>query len=318
LKGTAHAIDHRAMSVALLGPQRHRPTVRRALDRLGVQGGVALVSAGWQEREGEASELQEHLGRPVTDLALYRRADRVRADAPEIARLLRARQAAIQDLQAVYRVRLRHAQEAPREIRQSAVGERVRAAGLRAALGAVRRLDREHLRALGRVHRQTDRQINRHLTPLAREVDEIRAQVEGVGAILIAGGHVAVLLNRLRLFDAAAWLSGRPVVAWAAGAMVLTERIVLFNDHPPQGAGDAELLDAGLGLVAGVVALPDAAHRLDLHDEARVGTLAARFAPSRPLTLDDGSLVIEGAAGSLFENVLELDPDGGVAPARPA
>ena len=83
-------------------------------------------------------------------------------------------------------------------------------------------------------------------------------------AIVIAGGHVAVLANRLRLFDIAALAGARPIVAWSAGAMALAERVVLYHDHPPQGAAPAELLDRGLGLVAGVLPLPDAARRLAL------------------------------------------------------
>jgi peptidase E len=54
-------------------------------------------------------------------------------------------------------------------------------------------------------------------------------------AVLIAGGHIAVLLNRLRLFDLSAVLRERPVFGWSAGAMVLTSRIVLFHDSPPRG-----------------------------------------------------------------------------------
>ncbi len=67
--------------------------------------------------------------------------------------------------------------------------------------------------------------------------------------MLIAGGHVAVLLNRMRLFRLGEELAKKPLIAWSAGAMALSERIVLFHHHAPQGRRDAELLDAGLGIV---------------------------------------------------------------------
>lgn len=306
------------MTVALLGPQRRRPNVRHALDRLGVEGEVALVSAGWQEREGETADLEEHLGRRVIDLALYRRAERVWADDPELARVLRARQAALQELQAVYRIRLRHALAAWREVAHSTVGSRVRDAGARAALRTVRRLDREHLRALARLNERIDRQIGATGPALARQGDDLEARLEPAAAVLIAGGHVAVLLNRLRLFGAASWLARRPVVAWSAGAMTLTERVVLFHDRPPQGPGDPEVLDAGLGLVGGIVALPDAAHRLDLADRERVGALAARFAPARCRTLDDGALMTADPPHAMTDTVRELDRRGAVLEVPPA
>jgi peptidase E len=99
---------------------------------------------------------------------------------------------------------------------------------------------------------------------------------------------VAVLLNRLRLFGLGAVLRGRPVAAWSAGAMVLAERVVLFHDHPPQGAGNAELFEEGLALVPGVVLLPHAAARLATTDPGRIALLARRFAPATCCTLDDG------------------------------
>ena len=65
---------------------------------------------------------------------------------------------------------------------------------------------------------------------------------------MIAGGHVASLLNRLALFDVLELAAGKPVIAWSAGAMVLTDRIVLFHDYPPYGSDIAQVLDAGFGL----------------------------------------------------------------------
>ena len=50
------------------------------------------------------------------------------------------------------------------------------------------------------------------------------------GALAIAGGHVGVLLRCLKLFGVSP-PAELPVVAWSAGAMALTDRVVLYNDH---------------------------------------------------------------------------------------
>ena len=60
-----------------------------------------------------------------------------------------------------------------------------------------------------------------------------------------------------------------PVVAWSAGAMALTSKVVLFHDYAPRGSHEAEVFDRGLGRVPGVIALPHARRRLRLEDRAR-------------------------------------------------
>ncbi len=129
-----------------------------------------------------------------------------------------------------------------------------------------------------------------------------------------------MLLNRLRLFGLERLLRTRPVVAWSAGAMAIAERVVLFHDHPPQGAGNAELFEAGLGLVRGAVFLPHAASRLALDDPTRVALLARRLARPRACTLDDGdaaALAPRPARGSALRSLRLMRtagarlPDGG-------
>ena len=71
--------------LVLLGPQRFRPTLRPAMDSLGLGGPVAVITAGWQERETEDRELEEHLACEVVDLRLYHRADEVRQADPPLA-----------------------------------------------------------------------------------------------------------------------------------------------------------------------------------------------------------------------------------------
>lgn len=279
---------------ALLGPQRAAPAIAAVLARIGGDNGpVCTVTAGWQEREGELGDLDEHIAGRTTELALYRRAEAVFARDPEFHAAYRGRQETLLELQRLYRRRLDHAMAAVREMVEEPGDSPTLDHERRAALRALRTLDREHLRRIRTVHDHFDRAW----APTTRSVvaehrRELAELIGGSRAVLIAGGHVEVLLNRLRLFGFDELLRDRVVVAWSAGAMALSERVILFHDHPPQGAGNAEIADAGLSLCPGVVPLPHASTRLRLHDERRVSLFARRFAPARCVTLDSGARLV--------------------------
>ena len=182
----------------------------------------------------------------------------------------------------------------------------------RHALEAVRELDEHHLRRLRQVRREFDERWRPLERPaVARHVEQIAGILGECEAVGIAGGHVAVLLNRLRLFDLDRRLRSLPVFAWSGGAMVACDRLVLFHDSPPQGAGNAEVLEEGLGLCQGVVPLPHARRRLQLADPLRVALLARRFAPAAVLALEDGGRVTwEGFALRDADGVRQLTPEG--------
>jgi hypothetical protein len=124
-----------------------------------------------------------------------------------------------------------------------------------------------------------------------RERRELKAALDGCSCLLVAGGHIAVLLHRLRLFDLFGLYGDRPLVAWSAGAMALCERIVLFHDSPPQGSAHAEVMEAGFGLLPDMVVLPHAKKRLSVDDDRSVQVFARRFAPALCVLFDGGSRV---------------------------
>src|SRR5262249_52933045 len=155
---------------------------------------------------------------------------------------------------------------------------------------AVRALDRQHLGRVAEVYAEfeaTWKPAARE--PVARQRAEVAAALAECAALVVAGGHVAVLLNRLKLFDVAAMVDGRPIFAWSAGAMALSDTVILFHDSPPQGAGTPQVFDAGLGLVPGIVPLPSPRQRLRLDDRDRVAALARRFAPAACVAFDEGA-----------------------------
>jgi peptidase E len=276
--------------MTFLGPQFRTPTLRVALAQLGIRGNLVCITAGWQEREGEIDELRSHVGANVRDLALYARAEEVFAADDELRTAHRQRQVRLGEMQELYRLRLGHAKDAARELLARDGDPVLLRPARRAALSALRQIDRQHLLAVEREHAQFRRRLRpQQRASIVPHLDAIRREIQRAAAILIAGGHVAVLLNRLRLFDVKRLAQGKPVIAWSAGAMAACENIVLFHDHPAEGARNAEVFDVGLGMLRGVVALPHAQSRLALHDATRVSLLARRFAPARCVTLDDGT-----------------------------
>jgi hypothetical protein len=305
--------------VVLLGPQRTNPIVIDAIEGLGVSGTIGVVTAGWEERELEVEELAEHLGRDVVNLRVHARAEEVFTRDPELKDAVVARKGLRRGLQELYQLQLHAALGAAREVfereRPRAVPPEVFEEILEGAVEAVRQLDARHLEA----KRAAMTEFDERWRPAERDAvaamrAEVASELEGVSALCIAGGHVAVLTNRLRLLDVLGAAEHLPVVAWSAGAMALTERIVLFHDSPPQGPGDAEVLGPGLGIVQGVVALPHARRRLQLDDPLRVSILARRLAPARCIALDEGSrVVLDGSAEPAATSARHLRADGAVA-----
>ncbi len=278
--------------VILLGPQRRQPTVGSVVQDLGLAGPLALITAGWKELEGDDGELRQHLAVPSFNLELYRRSEQIFEDDAELGELARTRQDTLRRLQEIYRRRLGHLMLAARELMSTEGDPELLESERESAIEAVRALDRHHLGRVAAVHAAfRDRARPQERSSIERARDELVEQIAGADAVLIAGGHVAVLLNRLTQFDLGPLLRGKPVLAWSAGAMVASEKVVLFHDRPPQGSGNAEVLDRGLGLCRGVLPLPHARARLDLDDPIRVGLLSRRFAELRAMPLEEGTRI---------------------------
>jgi hypothetical protein len=294
--------------VILLGPQR-RPTVDSVARSLGVDGPVATITAGWQEREPDDRELSTLLGGRAVNLALYRRWLDVQDRDPEYLageRRLAETLAGLQDvyllrldyaLRAVYAVQRRwsgHAGAGHADAGHAGAGH---AGALADAVGAVRELDTAHLRQVNSARGEFFQQLQPHARPV---IAEHRAAVERLlgeaPALVVAGGHVGVLADVLHLFNVAAALRS-PVIAWSAGAMALTDRIVLFHDRSPRGPGHPEVYGSGLSLLRDVVLLPHARARLLLDDAPRMAVFARRFAPARCLLLETGTRIDAGTGG---------------------
>ena len=263
------------MTITVLGPQR-RPTVAP----LPAGTVAATVTAGWRARESDDAELDRLLGGGTVNLRLYERwldvldRDRELADAEVNHR------AVAEELQELYSLQVERANQAMDAIRRTATRPRTRDGAQSDAEAALRLLDERHLDRMSTIRAEFEAAWR----PAERDVvaghrAQVRAELDRAGVLVITGGHVAVLLHVLRLF---AVTPPADVLAWSAGAMALTDRVVLFTD------GRAETYAPGLGLVPDTVLLPHARRRLPVDDPVRLGALARRFAPARCVVLDDG------------------------------
>lgn len=277
-------------SVVLLGPRPGRDELSDATAGADRGSRVALVTAGWQEWEEDDGRLRDGLPGGTVNLRLYGRAERIWEEDPELAEGHHELQREVRLLRRAYNVRLAHAMDAWIQLQGIHGDGGVLRREREAALEAVRVLDCHHARRLTELRDAFYRRFDPLMRPVvARQRDEVAAILDGTGVVVVAGGHVPVLLNRLRLFGVDRLLEGKTVVATGGGAMAMARHVVLFHDSPPWGPGHAEMGEVGLGLCPGVVPLPDASVRLRLDDPGRVSRMALRFAPETCLLLDPGS-----------------------------
>jgi hypothetical protein len=309
-------------TVLILGPQRPHPNLARVLDARAVPGPLAVVSAGWRHDEAELGALQEDVGRAVVHLPLYTWFEEVLAAAPDLAEAYRERQDRIKAFKKLIRTRLSSAYGVILKLHAQRVeDDDLHQAELLDAVRAVRDLDRRALEGCDAIRQEAGLAAAPWTHPAVAPLHaRIRDALQDTGALCIAGGHVAVLLNRMCFFGMRELVTrhhraGGTVVAWSAGAMVLTERVVLFYDDPPEGPSEPEVLDRGFGLIEDRTLFPHARIRLRLDQADRLRLLQARFGActglenGAALAVHDGTWTELGTPGS----VLDLSPRAGVA-----
>jgi hypothetical protein len=290
----------------LLGPQR-RPT----LGSLGVPGPFATVTAGWQEREPDDAELGSLLGGQAVNLSLYARWLDVQERDPEYALASRALADVLAELAEEYQLRMDYALQAVYALQRRASGS-----ALAEAVAAVRSLDAWQLDRVNEARGEFFDRLRPHDRPvIAAHRSAVAAVLSSTAALVVAGGHVGVLAEVLHLFNVAAALQPTaersPVIAWSAGAMALTDRIVLFGDRSAHVPGHPEVYGSGLSMIRDVVLLPHAKARLLLDDAPRMAVFAQRFAPASCVLLEAGTR-LELSNGLLPAGARVLGEDGHV------
>ncbi len=305
--------------VVVLGPQRHVITVTEELNLLGISGRIATITAGWQERESEDDELSAALGNRAVNLRLHARTDDVFAQDRQLFAAHRHRQDNLRQLQDIYRMRLDHLMAAASVLMSRQGPAALLEPERQDTIEQLQALDAHHLRRIRDVHDAFEAQ---ELPGERRALAQHRAEVQGIlaecEAVAVAGGHVSTLIGRMRLMDVAAGMLDKPILAWSAGAMVLTDRVVAFHDRPPEGAGNPEVLDVGLGLAPGIIALPHATARLKLDDAPRMALFSRRFFPADCICLDPGDRGrLDGRTWHFVAGTRRLSRDGVPVAASP-
>ena len=162
-----------------------------------------MITAGWQEHESEDTELNAALGGEAINLELYARTNALFEADRELFDEHRSKQDELKQLQRFYRHRLNAYMDVYERFLTigSAPPSSVETA-LAAVLEDIRRLDESHLAKVLENRRSFARKTNINERPAVIEHRaDVKALLETTDTVAIAGGHVALLLNRLRFFD---------------------------------------------------------------------------------------------------------------------
>jgi hypothetical protein len=245
------------------------------------------------------------------NLTLHARGNDVFKTASEFAAAYTARQQRLRYMQGFYRTRLDGIEVAARTISLRYVDPDLLEQEEKVSVDQFRHMDNDHIERCQAVKTAFDTAWPaEQVEVLAKHRREVRELTETCDALVITGGHVASLLNRLQLFGVLDNIGDKPIIAWSAGAMVLTDRIVLFHDYPPYGSDIAQLLDTGFGLVPGYVVLPDPRRRIDLDARAGIQRFARRMAPATCVAMDHGARMIFEAGELRYATATRLTTAG--------
>lgn len=301
----------------LLGEQRERPRIQAALDRWGIAGPVGLIAAGWEEDEFEDDWLRESVSNPVVNSKLYELADQLFAEDPEVLKLLRDRQDALRELREINQVQTDRLCETARELlRRDATQETVRQP-LATSFRHLQEVDAEYLATVSDTIRSFDQKISPDTRASAISYrQKVLKRLAGCEAILIAGGHVGVLLNRLKLSRLLSHIS-LPVIAWSGGAMALGRQVYFFHQFIPHVTGEIELSRKGMGWFEGIQLFPRSAERLKLNDPVEMALLGRRVPDPCLLMTDSSELEWVGSKLIRVEGVKTILPRGQVLGWRP-
>ncbi len=297
--------------VTLLGPLNDAIDLAAEIEAFGVDGPVALITAGWEEGERNDAELDRRLGGGTRNLGLYGRRLDVLSSNSEYADAERLLRTQLDELREQYQRRLPAALDGVDVVRRrfadapGGAGEQ-----LTPAIDAVRALDEAHAAAISAAYERFYAAHPPHDREMIRSHrEEVASIVADCAAIAIAGGHVGVLNDCLHLCNLASLIDAQPLLAWSSGCMAISERIVVIDDDDP-AARPAELFDIGIGVARGLVALP-VSNRLHNHDTHGRALLAARFAPSVCVVLDPGDrLELSSGLPADLSAVGIVAPDG--------
>lgn len=296
--------------LVLLGQQREVPRLNSVLERLNVDGPVGLVSAGWEEDEDDDQWVRDAIDAPVINSQLYSLADQLFQQDPQVIELLRERQDRLRELREINELQTEHLCVVARELWQRLDAHAGALGPLQQTIGQLKAVDQSYLEAVTTIIVEYEQRIAPKERPSILEYRrQVLERLHECQAVLIAGGHVGVLLNRLNLCRLLQNIQ-LPIVAWSGGAMALGERVYFYDQFLPHAKREVELSRRGMSLFTGAQVFPRANQRLQLHDQRELGLLARRMT-GQCLLLNERSEITWSSSGEMHAaNVLCVDDLG--------
>ncbi len=301
----------------LLGEQREAPRLQQALERWNISGPVGLISAGWEEDEFDDEWVRSAVKNEIVNSQLYELADLMFADDPEVLALLRGRQDRLREFREINQVQVDRQCRVIRELMRRPTQSIAVQEAVELTARQIREADEQHLQRVDSVLHEFEQRIaplNRPAVLTYRE--RVLERLGGCQALMIAGGHVGVLLNRLELSGLVSLLP-LPIIAWSGGAMALGEKVYFFNQRIPHATGEIELSRRGKGLFINLQLFPRADERLKTDDRIEMALLAQRVAEPCLLLNQASELEWDGERLMNFSGVRVLQKDGEVVEWNP-
>lgn len=192
---------------------------------------------------------------------------------------------------------------------------------LRHALDTLEANDDHLVDLLDQIEQRTFDAVGLAYDPAWRAAQErLERRILAANSIILFGGHLDLLLDALRFFRlrdvlAEALRRGTQLVAMSAGAMVLCERVIIYNDFATKRR-DFQLYDRGLALVRDIQLFPHCTERIQTDDPDNLAYLARRFRHHACVGLNQRSFLLfepgVHKAASVGEDdcVYVFDPEG--------
>lgn len=174
--------------------------------------------------------------------------------------------------------------------------------GLRQALDTLEANDDHLVDLLDEIEQRTFDAAGLAYEPAWRAAQQrLEQRILEANSIILFGGQLDLLLDALRFFRlrdalAEALRRGTQLVAMSAGAMVLCERVIIYNDLAATRR-DFQLYDRGLSLVRDIQLFPHCTERIQTDDPDNLAYLARRFRHHACVGLNQRSFLL-----------FELDP----------
>lgn len=305
-------------TIHILGPQRDQPTLPSLIHTQYAAAKIAIISAGWRHEESQLRSLARDLQRPLQLLPLYQWFDELGQKEKDLSKEHSLRQKKIKSYKDSYRLRLKYGMGFLEDIKKKyRISPDLFQEDVEQARLDLQTIDNNALDRLHKIRESFPNLSAPWLHPSALPFhNDIKETLDKCDVLLITGGHVAILRNRMFFFGCTELLQnfldqGKTIIAWSAGAMTLCDQIVLYYDDPPDGEGIAEVLDSGFGLVPNTLFFPHAQQRLRIADTDRVIQLTQRFSKFDCVALETGThLVFNKDGRSDISNVHQLMKDG--------